>query len=132
MADREPSPTAAAGFRGGLKYPGLIANVKKNKGSFVQFLIMTGILISSLRSLGQKYAIHELTEETAALREEQESIIARLNHIKQSLRAEAAAEPTGAFAARLRLLIGDEWFTQSFSLWNSFILRNVFLRWMMN
>lgn len=98
----------AAGFRGGLKYPGFFENVKKNKGSFLQFAIMTGILFTSLRSLGQKYGIHELTEETAALREEQESLIARVNHIKQSLRAEAAAEPTGAFAARLRLLIGDE------------------------
>lgn len=69
---------------------------------------MTGILLLSCRSLGQKYRIHDLTEDMAALREEEESLTSRMNHIKQSLLAEAALEPTGAFAARLRLLFGDE------------------------
>lgn len=107
-------PSAANSFpdsHGRLKYTGLLANAKKHKSGFVQFFIMTGILLTSLRSLGQKYRIHELTEDAVALTQEQESITARMNHIKQSLRAEAAAEPTGAFAARLRLLFGDEWCT---------------------
>ncbi|XP_057797005.1 uncharacterized protein LOC131013020 [Salvia miltiorrhiza] len=104
-------PSVETRFRtadGRLKYPGLITTAKKHKSNFVQLFIMSGVLLMSIGSLGQKYRLHELTEDAIVLKEEQESIIARMNHIKQSLRAEAAAEPTGAFAARLRLLLGDE------------------------
>lgn len=104
----QSSKSAGVGNPFGRKAPGLFENAKKQKSSFVQFFIMTGILLTSLRSLGQKYRIYELTEDGAALRQEQESIVSRMNHIKHSLRAEAANEPTGAFAARLRLLLGDE------------------------
>ncbi|KAH6821382.1 hypothetical protein C2S53_006213 [Perilla frutescens var. hirtella] len=108
----QPAPPAAGGgvrdAKGRLKYPGLFENAKKHKSSFVQFFIMTGILLTSIRSVGQKYRIWELKEESVALSQEQESITARMNDIKQSLRAEAAADPTGAFAARLRLLFGDD------------------------
>lgn len=104
----QSSEAARVGNVFGRKVPGLFENAKKQKSSFVQFFIMTGILLSSLRSLGQKYRIYELTEDGTALRQEQESITSRMNHIKQSLRAEAANDPTGAFAARLRLLLGDE------------------------
>ncbi|KAL1533136.1 hypothetical protein AAHA92_33063 [Salvia divinorum] len=93
---------------GRLKYAGLVATAKKHNANFVQLAIMTGVLLTSLRSLGQKYRIYMLTEDAVALKEEQESITASMNHIKESLRAEAAAEPTGALAARLRLLLGDE------------------------
>ncbi|KAL7002079.1 hypothetical protein U1Q18_003230, partial [Sarracenia purpurea var. burkii] len=65
---------------------------------------MTGILLLSLRSLGQKYRINDLREDTSALREEQGGLADRMNHIKTSLRVEAAADPTGLFASRLRLL----------------------------
>ncbi|XP_047958734.1 uncharacterized protein LOC125204203 [Salvia hispanica] len=93
---------------GPLKYAGLIAIAKKHKTNFVKLAIMTGVLLTSLRSMGQKYRIYVLTEDAVALKEEQESITARMNHIKESLCAEAAAEPTGALEARLRLLLGDE------------------------
>lgn len=84
-----------------------IGNAKKQKQGFIQFFAMTGILLLSCRSLGQKYRIHALTEDTAALKEEQEKLILRRDHIKKSLLAEAALEPTGGFAARLRLLFVD-------------------------
>ncbi|KAL6524900.1 hypothetical protein OROMI_030493 [Orobanche minor] len=87
---------------------GFIANAKKRKHSFIQFIAMTGILLLSCRSLGQKYRIHNLNEENAALKEDQQGLTDRMNHIKRSLLAEAAIEPTGAFAARIRLLFGDE------------------------
>ncbi|KAG6435293.1 hypothetical protein SASPL_100163 [Salvia splendens] len=106
-----PTPQSVETVRtpdGRLKYPGLLTTAKKHKASFVQFAVMTGILMTSLRSLGHKYRIHELTEDAASLKKEQGSLAARMNHIKESLRAEAAAEPTGAFAARLRLLLGYE------------------------
>ncbi|GFP92056.1 hypothetical protein PHJA_001349700 [Phtheirospermum japonicum] len=64
---------------------------------------MTGILLLSCRSLGQKYSIHDLTEDTAALREDQESLCARMNLIKQTLLFEAALERTG----NLRLGFGS-------------------------
>lgn len=92
----------------GRKVPGLIENAKKNKSSFFQWFIMIGIFMSSLRSLGQKYRIYELNEDAVSLRQEQESITSRMNHIRHSLLAEAANEPTGAFAARLRSLFGEE------------------------
>ncbi|XP_047980428.1 uncharacterized protein LOC125222063 [Salvia hispanica] len=106
-----PTPQSVETVRtpdGRLKYPSLLTSAKKHKASFVQFAIMTGILMTSLRSLAHKYRIHELTEDAASLKKEQGSLAARMNHIKESLRAEAAAEPTGAFAARLCLLLGDE------------------------
>lgn len=69
---------------------------------------MTGILLLSVRSLGQKYRINDLMEDNASLKEEQEGLVLRMNNIKQSLFAEAAVEPTGTFAARLQCLFGDE------------------------
>lgn len=69
---------------------------------------MTGILLLSVRSLGQKYRLHELQEDTAALKQEQEGLIDRKNHIKQSLLAEAERDPSGLLAARLRLLFGED------------------------
>ncbi|KAL2538117.1 hypothetical protein Fot_19508 [Forsythia ovata] len=104
MASSAP-PSTASDRR---KPLGFMENVMKRKQSFVQFFAMTGILLLSVRSVGQKYRIHNLTEDTAALKEEQESLVSRMNIIKQSLLAEAALEPTGAFAARLRLLFGEE------------------------
>ncbi|KAJ0085704.1 hypothetical protein Patl1_09445 [Pistacia atlantica] len=69
---------------------------------------MSGILLLSLRSLGQKYYLHELEEDTSALKEEQESLTHRMNKIKSSLLHEASLESTGRFASRLRLLFGEE------------------------
>ncbi|ESR48534.1 hypothetical protein KPL70_016734 [Citrus sinensis] len=87
---------------------GFIANAKKHKHSFIQLFAMTGILLLSVRSLGQKYRIHDLQEDTSALKEEQESLTNRMNNIKHSLLHEASLEPTGLFASRLRHLFGEE------------------------
>lgn len=69
---------------------------------------MTGILLLSVRSLGQKYRIHDLEEDTSALKEEQESLTNRMNNIKRSLLHEASLERTGVFASRLRYLFGED------------------------
>ncbi|CAN4094055.1 unnamed protein product [Withania somnifera] len=104
-----PSNSAAAGgYQNSDRSLGFFANAMKRKHSFIQFFAMTGILLLSVRSLGQKYRIHDLMEDTAALKEEQGGLGHRMNHIKQSLLAEADVEPTGAFASRLRRLFGDE------------------------
>ncbi|PHT85016.1 hypothetical protein T459_13459 [Capsicum annuum] len=105
-----PSSSSATGggYQNSNKSLGFFANAMKRKHSFIQFFAMTGILLLSVRSLGQKYRIHDLQEDNAALKEEQEGLVNRMNHIKQSLLAEADIEPTGAFASRLRQLFGDE------------------------
>lgn len=93
---------------------GFIENAKKHKHSFIQLFAMTGILMLSVRSLGQKYRIHDLQEDTSALKEEKESLSNRMNNIKRSLLHEASLEPTGHFASRLRRLFGEEnWFKKS-------------------
>ena len=69
---------------------------------------MTGILLISMRSLGQKYRLHDLQEDTAALEDEHRSLTDRMNHIKSSLRHEASLDSSGMFAKRLRLLFGDD------------------------
>lgn len=69
---------------------------------------MTGILLLSMRSVGQKYRINDLQEDTSSLREEQESLSQRMNSIKQSLLREASLDSTGLFASRLRLLFNED------------------------
>ncbi|XP_060199901.1 uncharacterized protein LOC132628174 [Lycium barbarum] len=105
-------PSSAATSGGGYQNPnrslGFFANAMKRKHSFIQFFAMTGIFLLSVRSLGQKYRINNLEEDKAALKEEQEGLVNRMNHIKQSLIDEAAIEPTGAFASRIRRLFGDD------------------------
>ncbi|KAF5204704.1 hypothetical protein FRX31_005709 [Thalictrum thalictroides] len=87
---------------------GLLANVIKRKDSFIQFIAMTGVLLLSMRSLGQKYRLHNLEEDIYYLREERDSIKERMKSIKQSLFDEAALDPTGAFASRLRVLFRND------------------------
>ncbi|PON93997.1 hypothetical protein TorRG33x02_103870 [Trema orientale] len=87
---------------------GLVANAIKRKDSFIQFFAMTGILLLSVRSLGQKYRIHDLIEDTSALKEEQKALADRMNYIKGALLQEASLEPTGLFASRLRLLFVEK------------------------
>ncbi|KAH7846363.1 hypothetical protein Vadar_013022 [Vaccinium darrowii] len=107
MASSAP-PSSAAGAQNPKKSLNFLANAMKRKDSFIQFFAMTGILLLSVRSLGQKYRLNDLQEDTYALKEEQQGLENRMKHIKSSLRAEAAAEPTGAFASRLRLLFADD------------------------
>lgn len=110
MAPYVPPSNSAAegGAQNSKKSLGFVANAMKRKHSFIQFFLMTGILLLSFRSLGQKYRLHDLREDTAALKEEQEGLNNRKNHIKQSLLAEAARDPSGTFAARLRLLFDED------------------------
>ncbi|KDP36847.1 hypothetical protein JCGZ_08138 [Jatropha curcas] len=107
MASSAP-PGSATATRSSRKPLGLIANAMKRKDSFIQLFAMTGILLLSVRSLGQKYRIHGLEEDTSALKQEQQTLTDRLNNIKRGLLHEASLEPTGLFAARLRLLFGDD------------------------
>ncbi|KAM7517332.1 hypothetical protein LguiA_006915 [Lonicera macranthoides] len=102
------SSSSNAGVQNPKKSLGFVANAIKRKDSSIQFFLMTGILLLSVRSVGQKYRINDLREDTSALRQEQEGITDRMNNIKSNLRAEAALEPTGLFASRLRLLFGDD------------------------
>lgn len=101
------SSAASAGVPTPKQSLGFVANAIKRKDSFIQFFAMTGILLLSMRSVGQKYKIQELEDDTAALEKEKILISERINHIKSSLLAEAALDTTGSFAARLRVLFGD-------------------------
>ena len=83
-------------------------NAVKYKHNFIQFFAMAGILMLSVRSLGQKYRIHDLQEDTAALKQEQEFLSDRMKNIKRGLLHEASLEPSGRFASRLRLLFGAD------------------------
>ncbi|XP_030515495.1 uncharacterized protein LOC115729169 [Rhodamnia argentea] len=103
-----PSSASSSPARNPRRELGLLANARKHKHSFIQFAAMTGILLLSLRSLGQKYRIHDLLEDTSALREERESLADRMSNIKRDLRREASLDSTGLLASRLRLLFGDE------------------------
>ncbi|XP_058107476.1 uncharacterized protein LOC131251030 [Magnolia sinica] len=86
---------------------GLVVNAMKRKDSFIQLFFMTGILLLSMRSLGQKYRINDLCEDTASLKEEQESLAQRMKDIKNTLLHEASLDSSGVFASRLRLLFND-------------------------
>lgn len=87
---------------------GLMANALKRKESFAQFFFMTGILMLSLRSLGQKYRIHDLTSDNSELRQEKDSLSLRMASIKEALLREAALDPSGVLASHLRRLFDDK------------------------
>ncbi|CAI0382253.1 unnamed protein product [Linum tenue] len=98
---------SAVDAQGSRRPLGFLANAIKRKHSFIQLGAMTGILLLSVRSLGQKYRIHDLEDDTAALREEQQTLADRMKTIKEALLREASLEPSGRFASRLRSLFGD-------------------------
>ncbi|CAN8292267.1 unnamed protein product [Cochlearia groenlandica] len=83
---------------------GFFDNVKKNKQSFFQFFAMTGILLLSFRSVSQKYRIHDLEEDTDALKKERDSLTDRMSRIKTDLMHQASVDSSGVFSSRLRLL----------------------------
>ncbi|XP_027356287.1 uncharacterized protein LOC113865749 [Abrus precatorius] len=91
------------------KVLGFMANAMKQKHSFIQLFAMTGIMLLSMRSLGQKYRIHGLEEDIHALRLEHGSLVDRVKHIKSDLLREASHDPTGLFAARLRALFSQQY-----------------------
>ncbi|KAK6939051.1 hypothetical protein RJ641_032559 [Dillenia turbinata] len=94
--------SSAAGIQSRNKSLGFMANAMKRKHSFIQFFAMTGILLLSFRSLGQKYRLHDLHEDTCALREEKKNLTDRMANIKRGLLDEAALDSSGLFASRLR------------------------------
>ncbi|RYR48725.1 hypothetical protein Ahy_A07g034791 [Arachis hypogaea] len=81
---------------------GFMKHAMARKDSFIQWFAMTGILLLSMRSLGQKYRIHSLQEENYTLQEEHDLLAERINNIKRDLLHEASEDSTGAFASRLR------------------------------
>lgn len=85
-----------------------MANAIKRKGSFVQFFFMTGILMLSLRSLGQKYRINDLANDNSELRQEKESLSMRMASIKDALLREAALDSSGLLASQLRRLFQEK------------------------
>ncbi|KAG0474283.1 hypothetical protein HPP92_013969 [Vanilla planifolia] len=86
---------------------GLLQNAMKRKESFVQFFVMTGIFFLSMKSLGQKYQIHELSEENSNLREERDALSLRMDSIKSNLLREAALDPSGLLSSHLHRLFQD-------------------------
>ncbi|XP_054818793.1 uncharacterized protein LOC129318188 [Prosopis cineraria] len=103
-----PRSSGAADNRKSKIMLGFVNNAKKHKHNFIQLAAMTGIFLLSCRSLGQKYRIHDLEEDTYKLNEEQESLSERMRNIKSALLHEASLDSTGLFASRLRLLFGEE------------------------
>ncbi|KAK8962489.1 hypothetical protein KSP40_PGU001191 [Platanthera guangdongensis] len=83
---------------------GFLEILMKRKESFIQLFVMTGILLLSLRSLGQKHRMHELSDVNSNLREERESLSFRVGSIKSALLREAALDPSGVLSSHLRRL----------------------------
>ncbi|KAI3943494.1 hypothetical protein MKW92_053320 [Papaver armeniacum] len=69
---------------------------------------MGGILLLSMKSLGQKYRLHSLQEDNYDLREEHEKLTEKMKNIKRSLLDEATLDSTGLLASQLRLLFGND------------------------
>ncbi|XP_073011304.1 uncharacterized protein [Typha latifolia] len=86
---------------------GLLKNAMKRKDGFVQLFLMTGILMLSLRSLGQKYRINELSNDTADLRGERDALAYRMKRLKEDLRREAEGDTSGILASHLNTLFRD-------------------------
>ncbi|XVE69648.1 hypothetical protein DITRI_Ditri10aG0007100 [Diplodiscus trichospermus] len=107
MASLAPPGSSITGQKA-TKSLGLMENAVKYKHTFIQFFAVTGILLLSVRSLGQKYRIHDLQDDTAALKQEEKSLTDRMKHIKSGLLREASLEPSGRFASRLRLLFSED------------------------
>ncbi|KAG1361033.1 hypothetical protein COCNU_09G004960 [Cocos nucifera] len=102
-------PHGRGGLGGGARRRplGLVENAMNRKDSFVQLFLMTGILMLSLRSLGQKYRIHDLSRDTSELRQENDSLAIRTASIKDALLHEASLDPSGLLASHLRRLFQD-------------------------
>ncbi|KAJ1427375.1 hypothetical protein SESBI_09623 [Sesbania bispinosa] len=108
MASSSAPSSSGAAAGNSKKALGFLSNAMKRKDSFIQLFAMGGILLLSMRSLGQKYRIHGLEEDTHSLREEHDSLTARMQNIKRALLHEASQDSTGLFASRLRLLFNEQ------------------------
>ncbi|KAJ1258576.1 hypothetical protein BS78_10G086100 [Paspalum vaginatum] len=92
---------SGSGF-GGRRPQGLLANAAKRKEGFVQLFLMAGVLMMSLRSLGQKHRARDLADDTAGLRREHDQLSLRMRDLQDALRREADADASGALASHLR------------------------------
>ncbi|CAM8881146.1 unnamed protein product [Rhodiola kirilowii] len=108
IMDSPPGSTAGFQQNPRARRPlGFLANAKKHKQSFFQFFFMTGVMLLSVRSLGQKYRLNNLQEDAAALRDERDQLVDRMDNIKSGLLHEASLDSSGVFGKRLRELFGD-------------------------
>ncbi|KAI4976249.1 hypothetical protein ZWY2020_049856 [Hordeum vulgare] len=98
------TPTGGGGGagQGGRRTLGLLASAAKRKDGFLQLLLMSGILMMSLRSLSQKHRVRDLANDAAELSLEQEHITHRMRELQGELEREAGADASGAFAPHLR------------------------------
>ncbi|CAJ1973169.1 unnamed protein product [Sphenostylis stenocarpa] len=108
MVSSSASPTPGPAAESSKKALGFVAHALKRKDSFIQLFAMTGILLLSMRSLGQKYKIHNLEEDVHALRDEHASLSDRIRIIKSDLLQEASRDSSGLFASRLHRLFSAE------------------------
>ncbi|KAK3128703.1 hypothetical protein QOZ80_6BG0465370 [Eleusine coracana subsp. coracana] len=81
---------------------GLLANAAKRKDGFVQLFLMAGVFMMSMRSLGQKHRLRDLTDDAADLRRERDLLSSRMRDLQDALRREADADKSGALASHLR------------------------------
>ncbi|CAL9104790.1 unnamed protein product [Musa acuminata var. zebrina] len=78
MASAAPSSSSSDGRATTGRRPlGLVANAIKRKHGFLHLFVMTGILMLSMRSLGQKYRIRDLSRDNDLLREEHDALCRR-------------------------------------------------------
>ncbi|KAG2602626.1 hypothetical protein PVAP13_5KG699050 [Panicum virgatum] len=78
---------------------GLLANARKREDRFVQLFLMAGVLMMSLRSLGQKHRLHDLADD---LRRERDDLSLCMCGLQDALCCEADADTSGALAYHLR------------------------------
>ena len=87
---------------GGRRPLGLLANSRKRKDGFMQLFLMAGVLMMSLRSLGQKHRLRDLADNAADLRCERDDLSLRMRGLQDALCREADADASGALTSHLR------------------------------
>ncbi|XP_015693980.1 uncharacterized protein LOC102717166 [Oryza brachyantha] len=104
MADLTGGGAAAGGGGGAPRRRPLtfLENAAKRKDGFVQLLLMAGVLMMSLRSLGQKHRLRDLAYDNADLRREQSDLSLRMRDLQDTLHREADADESGVLASHLR------------------------------
>ncbi|URD93516.1 hypothetical protein MUK42_37135 [Musa troglodytarum] len=109
MASAVPSSSSSdGGATTGRRPLGLVANAIKRKDGFLHLFIMTGILMLSVRSLGQKYRIRDLSRDNDVLREEHDALCCRTAAVKDALLHEASLDSSGLLADHLRRLFRED------------------------
>uniref|UniRef100_A0A0D9WN78 Uncharacterized protein n=1 Tax=Leersia perrieri TaxID=77586 RepID=A0A0D9WN78_9ORYZ len=81
---------------------GFLKNAAKRKAEFVHLLLISGVLIMSLRTLGQKHRHRGLVYDNADLCREHSDLSLRMRDLQDALHREAEADESGALAAHLR------------------------------